>query len=57
MEAMKQEISALEDNHTWSIVDLLPHRVASGCKWVFKVKYKSNGEVEKYKSRLVANGV
>lgn len=51
---MQAEISALEENNTWSIVDLPQGKVPIGCKWVFKVKYKSNGEVERYKARLVA---
>lgn len=27
-----------------------------GSKWIFKVKYKSNGTIERHKSRLVAQG-
>ncbi|KAJ0470826.1 putative RNA-directed DNA polymerase [Helianthus annuus] len=54
--AMNEELSALHENNTWSIVDLPKGRKPVGCKWVFRVKYKSNGEVERYKARLVAKG-
>lgn len=53
---MKAEFSALEDNCTWSILPLHPDKVPIGCKWMFKVKYKASGEVERYKARLVAKG-
>ncbi|XP_075104819.1 uncharacterized protein LOC142178904 [Nicotiana tabacum] len=43
--AMKEEIKALEENNTWEIVDLPAGKQAIGSKWVYKIKYKSNGEV------------
>ncbi|XP_019261001.1 PREDICTED: uncharacterized protein LOC109238959 [Nicotiana attenuata] len=38
IEAMQAEIAALEENQTWSIVDVPPGKAPIGCKWVFKVK-------------------
>ncbi|KAJ0518828.1 putative RNA-directed DNA polymerase [Helianthus annuus] len=54
--AMNDEIEALNRNNTWSLVDLPADRKAIGCKWVFKIKYKSTGEIDRYKARLVAKG-
>ncbi|XP_070009786.1 uncharacterized protein [Nicotiana sylvestris] len=53
IEAMQAEISALQDNNTWFLVDFPQGKVPIWCKRVFKVKYKSNGEVERYKARLM----
>ncbi|KAJ0735667.1 putative RNA-directed DNA polymerase [Helianthus annuus] len=56
VEAMNVEMEALLRNQTWNIVDLPANRKPIGCKWVYKIKYKANGEIERYKARLVAKG-
>ncbi|KAL0395161.1 UNVERIFIED_CONTAM: Retrovirus-related Pol polyprotein from transposon RE2 [Sesamum latifolium] len=55
-EAMNAEILALEHNQTWEITKLPPGKKAIGCKWVFRLKLKDYGTVDRYKARLVAKG-
>ncbi|XP_075109129.1 uncharacterized protein LOC142180922 [Nicotiana tabacum] len=56
IEAMDQELNALKKNGTWSLVDLPKGKVPIRCKWVFKIKYKESGEIERFKARLVTKG-
>lgn len=56
VEAMNNEMEALNRNNTWTITDLPPNRKPIGCKWIYKIKYKASGEIERYKARLVAKG-
>uniref|UniRef100_A0A1S3Z9K9 Reverse transcriptase Ty1/copia-type domain-containing protein n=1 Tax=Nicotiana tabacum TaxID=4097 RepID=A0A1S3Z9K9_TOBAC len=53
---MEQKIKALEDNHSWDIVDLPANKLTIGFKWVYKVNHKTNGEIYRYKIRLVDKG-
>jgi hypothetical protein len=54
--AMNDELEALAKTGTWEIVDLPPHTKPIGSKWVYKIKHKVDGSIERYKARLVAKG-
>ena len=43
-------------NGTWDLVDLPENKKLVGSKWVFKIKHDSNGQVDRFKARLVAQG-
>lgn len=55
-QAMTEELQALLKAKTWDLVDLPPGKAAIGCKYVYKIKTRSNGEIERYKARLVVLG-
>lgn len=50
---MEIEHKSLMKNNTWDLSDLLLGNKPIGCKWVYKVKYKFDGTLDKYKARLV----
>ncbi|KAA0037350.1 Integrase, catalytic core [Cucumis melo var. makuwa] len=53
---MEEEVNALKKNHTWDLV-LKPKDVKPiSCKWVYKVKTRADGTMERYKARLVIRG-
>ncbi|KAG7527831.1 Integrase catalytic core [Arabidopsis thaliana x Arabidopsis arenosa] len=55
-DAIAAERQAMEHNHTWEEGELPKGKKAVTSKWVFTIKYKSNGDIERYKARLVARG-
>ena len=54
--AMEEEMHALAENETWDVVDASKGVKPIGCSWVYKVKYNTDGSVNRYKTRLVAKG-
>ncbi|BBN67221.1 transposable element gene, partial [Prunus dulcis] len=56
MDAMNVEMDALTKNKTWDLVPLPRGKKAVGCRWVFTLKHKAYGSIDRYKARLVAKG-
>ena len=46
----------MTSNGIWNLVELPDGAKAIGCKWVFKTKKDSLGNIERYKTRLIAKG-
>jgi transposase InsO family protein len=56
MAPTQKEYATLVGRETWVLVDLPPGANVVDCKWVFALKYNTEGEVIKWKARLVAKG-
>ena len=54
--ASKDEVTGLVKMGTWDVVRPVPNVKPIDSKWVFKIKYAPNGEIEKHKGRLVVRG-
>ena len=53
---MKEELNVLHKIGTWDLVDLPSGKSSIGRKWVYKIKTRSDGTIDRYKARLVARG-
>jgi histone deacetylase 1/2 len=53
---MDLEVEALHKNKTWHLVPPQKGKSVIDCKWVYKIKRKADGRIERYKARLVAKG-
>lgn len=54
--AMEDEYNSLMKNQTWDIVECPPDRKPIKCMWVYKLKKRTDGSVDRFKARLVAKG-
>ncbi|RVW92097.1 Retrovirus-related Pol polyprotein from transposon RE1 [Vitis vinifera] len=54
--AMNEEMKSLQKNETWELVECPPGKKPVGCRWIYTVKYKADGSIERFKARLVAKG-
>ena len=55
-EAMQEEISALNKNSTWELVPKPKNAELVTCKWVYKLKKRVDGTIDRHKAHLVARG-
>ena len=53
---MEEEMHTLAENETLDLVDAPKGVKLIGCRWVYKVKYNTDGPVNRYKAQLVAKG-
>ena len=50
---MKEELDARHKTGTRDLVDLPSGKSSIGCKWVYKIKTRSGGTVDRYKAALL----
>jgi hypothetical protein len=53
---MCDEITALRSNRIWSLVPFHPSMNDVGSRWVYQIKRRVDGSIERYKARLVVRG-
>ncbi|CAL8132317.1 unnamed protein product [Prunus armeniaca] len=56
IEAMQSELESMKSNNVWELVEPRQGIKPIGCKWVFKTKKDSKGNIERHKARLAAKG-
>ena len=56
LEAMREELKAIERNKTWKLASLPNGKTTIKVKWDFKNKLNPDGSIDKHKARLVAKG-
>ncbi|RVW48827.1 Retrovirus-related Pol polyprotein from transposon TNT 1-94 [Vitis vinifera] len=44
--AMNEEMKSLQKNETWELVECPPGKKPVGCRWIYTVKYKTDGSIE-----------
>ncbi|KAJ9545242.1 hypothetical protein OSB04_024949 [Centaurea solstitialis] len=54
--ALNDEMGALLKNDTWELVPANPSQNVVGCRWIFRLKFKPDGSIDRFKARLVAKG-
>ena len=53
LEAMEDEMKSMKINGVWNLETIPKGAKTIGCKWVYKTKHDSKGNMEIYKAPLV----
>ena len=53
---MNEEMKSLQKNETWELIECPPRKKPVGCRWIYTVKYKADGSIERFKAILLAKG-
>ncbi|KAL5798093.1 hypothetical protein ACOSQ2_002913 [Xanthoceras sorbifolium] len=53
---MEEEMSMIQKNKIWELVDKPKRRKVIGVKWVYRIKLNADGSINKCKARLVVKG-
>jgi hypothetical protein len=56
LEPMEDEMRSMSTNRVWDLEKIPKEAKTVDCKWVYKTKCKSKGNIERFKARLVAKG-
>jgi hypothetical protein len=56
LEAIQDEMRSMSTNGVWDLENIPKGAKTIGCKWVYKTKYDSKRNVERFKARLVVKG-
>ena len=56
VDAMVEEYSSIMTNDVWEVIPKPQERSVVGSRWIYKIKYAADENIEKLKARFVANG-
>lgn len=54
--AMIEDMTSIEENKTWALIDLPPGHRPIGLKWMYKLKHDEHGVAIRHKAQIVTKG-
>ena len=53
---MAEEYAAIMKNDVWEVVPRLEGKFVVTSRWLYKIKYATDGSIERYKARFMVGG-